>query len=187
MVEGESKTVCDIKGLKEFLFTKSTLKIISTTSSNVRLKGWIMIYLQVCRKNKWCYNQWNKKHNWEQNFQRKKKIAINTHLSIVTLNINGLNCPIKRRRRAEWMKSKDADRLTGWKSKIHVCAVSKVTSALSALNTGTISAREDEERHCRQKGREASSHGSPRLQTTLTQSRRGFPYSRDTEPRGHCN
>jgi hypothetical protein len=39
MVEGESKTVCDIKGLKEFLFTKSTLKIISTTSSNVRLKG----------------------------------------------------------------------------------------------------------------------------------------------------
>jgi hypothetical protein len=43
----------------------------------------------------------------------EKKIAINTHLSIVTLNINGLNCPIKRRRRAEWMKSKDADRLTG--------------------------------------------------------------------------
>ena len=32
------------------------------------------------------------------------KIAINNDLSIVTLNVNGLNAPIKRHRVAEWIK-----------------------------------------------------------------------------------
>ena len=31
-------------------------------------------------------------------------MAINTYESIITLNVNGLNAPIKRHRVADWMK-----------------------------------------------------------------------------------
>jgi len=32
------------------------------------------------------------------------KMAINNHLSIITLNVNGLNAPIKRHRVEDWIK-----------------------------------------------------------------------------------
>ena len=35
------------------------------------------------------------------------KMAIRTCLSLITLNINGLNAPTKRHRLAEWIKSRD--------------------------------------------------------------------------------
>jgi len=38
--------------------------------------------------------------NWKTRF----KMAINKHLSIITLNVNGLNAPIKRHRVADWIK-----------------------------------------------------------------------------------
>ena len=38
--------------------------------------------------------------NWKTRF----KMAINTYLSIITLNVNGLNAPIKRHRVADWIK-----------------------------------------------------------------------------------
>ena len=41
-----------------------------------------------------------KKNNWKTRF----KMAINTYLSIITLNVNGLNAPIKRHRVAECIK-----------------------------------------------------------------------------------
>ena len=31
-------------------------------------------------------------------------MALNTYLSIVTLNVNGLNAPVKRHRVSEWIK-----------------------------------------------------------------------------------
>lgn len=34
-------------------------------------------------------------------------MSINTYLSIITLNVNGLNAPIKRHRVAEWIKRQD--------------------------------------------------------------------------------
>ena len=34
-------------------------------------------------------------------------MAISTHLSIITLNVNGLNAPIRIHRAAEWVKNKD--------------------------------------------------------------------------------
>ena len=34
-------------------------------------------------------------------------MAMNNYLSIVTLNVNGLNCPIKRHRIAEWIRKHD--------------------------------------------------------------------------------
>ena len=36
-----------------------------------------------------------------------KKMAIGTYISIITLNINGLNVPTKRYRLAEWMQKQD--------------------------------------------------------------------------------
>ena len=34
-------------------------------------------------------------------------MAIGTYISIITLNINGLNAPTKRYRRAEWIQKQD--------------------------------------------------------------------------------
>ena len=31
-------------------------------------------------------------------------MAINTYLSVITLNVNGLNAPIKRHRMSDWIK-----------------------------------------------------------------------------------
>ena len=39
--------------------------------------------------------------------QRYKKSAMNNYLSIITLNINGLNAPFKRHRIAEWIRKHD--------------------------------------------------------------------------------
>ena len=36
-----------------------------------------------------------------------KKMAIGTYISIITLNINGLNAPAKRHRLAEWIQKQD--------------------------------------------------------------------------------
>ena len=39
--------------------------------------------------------------------QTIKKIAIGTYISIITLNVNGLNIPTKRHRLAEWIQKQD--------------------------------------------------------------------------------
>ena len=55
--------------------------------------------------------------------QITKKMAIGTYISIITLNVNGLNAPTKRHRLAEWIKKK--------KNKTHIYAVyQKPTSDL---------------------------------------------------------
>ena len=35
-------------------------------------------------------------------------MAIGTYISIITLNVNGLNAPTKRYRQAEWIQKEDA-------------------------------------------------------------------------------
>ena len=39
--------------------------------------------------------------------QTIKKMAIGTYISIITLNVNGLNAPTKRHKLAEWVKKQD--------------------------------------------------------------------------------
>ena len=39
--------------------------------------------------------------------QTIKKMAIGTYISIITLNVNGLNAPTKRNRLAEWIQKQD--------------------------------------------------------------------------------
>ena len=61
-------------------------------------------------------------------------MAIGTYISVVTLNVNGLNAPIRRHRLAEWIQKqdpyicclqetyfrpKDTYRLRGWKNISH--------------------------------------------------------------------
>ena len=43
----------------------------------------------------------------EREEHRCEKMAMNNYLSIITLNINGLNAPVKRRRIAEWIRKHD--------------------------------------------------------------------------------
>ena len=40
--------------------------------------------------------------------QTIKKMAIVTHISIITLNVNGLNAPTKRHILAEWIQKQDS-------------------------------------------------------------------------------
>ena len=40
--------------------------------------------------------------------QTIKKMAIGTYISIITLNVNGLNVPIRRHRLAEWIQKQDS-------------------------------------------------------------------------------
>ena len=44
-----------------------------------------------------------------------QKMAIGTHISITTLNVNGLNTPTKRHRLAEWIQKQDP----------HICCLQK--------------------------------------------------------------
>ena len=39
--------------------------------------------------------------------QTINKMAIGTYISIITLNVNGLNAPTKRHRLAEWIQKQD--------------------------------------------------------------------------------
>ena len=45
-----------------------------------------------------------KKKDLQNQPQTIKKMAMETYISIVTLNVNGLNASTKRHRLAEWMK-----------------------------------------------------------------------------------
>ena len=49
----------------------------------------------------------NKDQKRIQNNQKTlNKMAISIYVSVITLNVNGLNAPIKRHRVTEWMKKK---------------------------------------------------------------------------------
>ena len=52
--------------------------------------------------------------------QTIKKIAIGIHISIITLNVNGLNAPTKRHRLAEQIQEQD----------LYICYLQETTSDL---------------------------------------------------------
>ena len=47
-------------------------------------------------------------------------MAIGTYISIITLNVNGLNAPAKKHRLAEWIQKQDP----------HICCLKETTSDL---------------------------------------------------------
>ena len=48
-----------------------------------------------------------KKKDLQNQPQTIKKMSIGTHISIITLNVNGLNAPTKRHRLAEWIQKQE--------------------------------------------------------------------------------
>ena len=54
-----------------------------------------------------------KKKREKGKHKNKGKLAVNKYLSIITLNVNGLNAPIKRHRVAEWIRKHD----------LHICCL----------------------------------------------------------------
>ena len=48
-----------------------------------------------------------KKKDLQNQLQTIKEIAIGTYMSIITLNVNGLNAPTKRHRLAKWIQKQD--------------------------------------------------------------------------------
>ena len=48
-----------------------------------------------------------KKKDLHNQPQTIKKMAIGTYISIITLNVNGLNAPTKRHRLAKWIQKQD--------------------------------------------------------------------------------
>ena len=48
-----------------------------------------------------------KKKDLQNQPQTIKKMAIETNISIIPLNVKGINAPIKRHRLAEWIQKQD--------------------------------------------------------------------------------
>ena len=48
-----------------------------------------------------------KKKDLQNQPQTIKKMAIETYIEVITLNVNGLNAPTKRHRLAEWIQKQD--------------------------------------------------------------------------------
>ena len=48
-----------------------------------------------------------KKRTYKNKPKTIKKMVIGTYISIITLNVNGLNVPTKRHRLAEWIQKQD--------------------------------------------------------------------------------
>ena len=67
---------------------------------------------------------------YKRNEKTINKMVISTYLSVITLNVNGLNAPIKRHRVADWIK----------KNKTFLCAAYK--RPMSELKTHRLKVRE---------------------------------------------
>ena len=58
-------------------------------------------------KGTYIVKKYEKKKDLQNQLQTIKKKAIGTYISIITLNVNGLNNPTKRHRLAEWIQKQD--------------------------------------------------------------------------------
>ena len=85
-MDGEIKSFSEKQKLREFSTIKPALQQM--------LKG--LKYSRNTREEKDLQNQ----------PQTIQKMAIGRYISIITLNVNGLNAPTKRHRLAEWIQNK---------------------------------------------------------------------------------
>ena len=84
-IEGEMRSFPEKKKLKEFVNTKLLMQQM--------LKG--------------CLEKRKKRKKKKEENNLTIKMPLNTYLSIITLNVNGLNAPTKRHRVAEWIRKQD--------------------------------------------------------------------------------
>ena len=85
-IDGEIKCFLDKQKLRKFSTTKPALQQM--------LKGLIQ-------------SRNRRKKDLQNQPETVENMAIGTYISIITLNINGLNAPAKRHRLAEWIKKQD--------------------------------------------------------------------------------
>ena len=85
--DGEIKSFSDKQKLREFSTTKPALQ-------------------QMLKELKQSKNTREEKGSTKST-PNNQKLAIGTYLSIITLNVNGLNAPTKRHRLAEWIQKQD--------------------------------------------------------------------------------
>ena len=98
-------------------------------------------------------------------------MAISTYLSIITLNVNGLNTPIKRHRDTEWIKKQDPSicclqethfkpkdihrlKVKGWKKIFHATNREKSRSCSTCIKQNRL---QNKESHKRQRSRKKES------------------------------
>ena len=103
-----------------------------------------------------------KKKDLQTHSQTIKKMAIGTYISIITLNVNGLNVPTKGHRLAEWIQKQDPYicclhkthsrpqdtyklKVRGWKNIFHANGKQKKTG-VAILISDKIDLKEDYKR-----------------------------------------
>ena len=84
-IDGEIKSFSDKQKLREFSTTKPALQQMDLYGQEIQ----------------------EKKKDLQNQPQTIKEMAIGTYISIITLNVNGLNLPTKRYRLAEWIQKQD--------------------------------------------------------------------------------
>ena len=89
----------DRRPYKELPRQKKSKRIYLHQSSSARDAKWTALRKGKERKGK------NREREREEH--RYEKMAMNKYLSIITLNVNGLNAPIKRHTIAEWIRKHD--------------------------------------------------------------------------------
>ena len=87
-VDGEIKSFPDKQKLREFSTTKPSLQ---------QMFKWTFIVKKYSRRKK----------KSTKSTPNNYKMAVGTYVSIITLNVNGLNAPTKRHRLAEWIQKQD--------------------------------------------------------------------------------
>ena len=75
-----------------------------------------LLQTNSARNAKWTALRKGRKREREEH--RYKKMAMNKYLSIIALNGNGLNAPMKRHRIAEWIRKHD----------LHICCLQETRS-----------------------------------------------------------
>ena len=85
-IDGETKSFSNKQKLREFYTTKTSF------TTNV--------------KEMYIFQKYKRRKDLQNQPQTVTQMAIGTYISIITLNVNGLNAPTKRHRLAEWIQNK---------------------------------------------------------------------------------
>ena len=108
-IEGEIRNFPEKKKLKESVNTKSLLlQMLKDLKEKKKEKG-------KGKKEEEKEKEEQKEEEEEEEEEKKKnrgkqsnnKMALHAYLSIMTVNVNGLNAPTKRRRVADWIRKQD--------------------------------------------------------------------------------
>uniref|UniRef100_A0A8I3WQU5 Endonuclease/exonuclease/phosphatase domain-containing protein n=1 Tax=Callithrix jacchus TaxID=9483 RepID=A0A8I3WQU5_CALJA len=105
--EGEIKSFTDKQLLRDFITTRPVLQELLKEALNTEKKNQ---YQLLQKRMKWQKPMTQQRNYANQRAKQPTSIKMagsNSHITILTLNENGLNSPIKRQRLANWIKSQE--------------------------------------------------------------------------------